>query len=297
MTFPEAVISMSIEPKSTGDRDKLSEVLGKISRQDPSFRVVTDEETDETVISGMGELHLEIITTQISRDHGVPVNVGAPRVAYRQSILREVDIEGKQIKQSGGSGQYADVQIKFEPLEPGSGFEFATDLKGGSVPKEYIPGVEKGLKDSMMTGVIAGFPVVDVRATLFDGGFHDVDSSVMAFEIAAKAAFKEGIPKCAPKLLEPMMQVDVICPEESMGDVIGDLNSRRGQIGELGDKPGGLKTVMCFVPLAEMFNYVSKLRGMTKGRANYSMKLARYEPVPMNIQQELQKAKAEKSAA
>ena len=224
-------------------------------------------------------------------------DVGAPQVNYRESISKPASIKYTHKKQSGGSGQYADVQIKFEPLEPGSGFEFATDLKGGSVPKEYIPGVEKGLKDSMMTGVIAGFPVVDVRATLFDGGFHDVDSSVMAFEIAAKAAFKEGIPKCAPKLLEPMMQVDVICPEESMGDVIGDLNSRRGQIGELGDKPGGLKTVMCFVPLAEMFNYVSKLRGMTKGRANYSMKLARYEPVPMNIQQELQKAKAEKSAA
>jgi elongation factor G len=218
-------------------------------------------------------------------------------VNYRESISKEASIKYTHKKQSGGSGQYAEVQIKFEPLEPGSGFEFETDLKGGSVPKEYIPGVSTGLEQMMGAGVIAGFPVVDVKATLFDGNYHDVDSSVMAFEIAARGAFREGMAKAAPKLLEPVMQVDVICPEESMGDVIGDLNSRRGQIGELGDKPGGLKTVKCFVPLAEMFNYVSKLRGMTKGRANYSMKLARYEPVPMNIQKELQESRGAKASA
>jgi elongation factor G len=218
-------------------------------------------------------------------------------VNYRESISKEASIKYTHKKQSGGSGQYAEVQIKFEPLEPGSGFEFTTDLKGGSVPKEYIPGVATGLEQMMGAGVIAGFPVVDVKATLFDGNYHDVDSSVMAFEIAARGAFREGMAKAAPKLLEPVMQVDVICPEDSMGDVIGDLNSRRGQIGELGDKPGGLKTVKCFVPLAEMFNYVSKLRGMTKGRANYSMKLARYEPVPMNIQKELQESRGAKASA
>lgn len=297
MEFPDPVIKVAIEPKSKADLEKMSTGLVKLAAEDPSFHFTRDEETNQTVIEGMGELHLEIIVDRLKREYKVEADVGAPQVNYRESISKPASIKYTHKKQSGGSGQYADVQIKFEPLEPGTGFEFATDLKGGSVPKEYIPGVEKGLKDSMMTGVIAGFPVVDVRATLFDGGYHDVDSSVMAFEIAAKAAFREGIPKCGPKLLEPMMQVDVICPEESMGDVIGDLNSRRGQIGELGDKPGGLKTVLCFVPLAEMFNYVSKLRGMTKGRANYSMKLARYEPVPMNIQQELQKAKADAKAA
>jgi elongation factor G len=297
MEFPDPVIKVAIEPKSKADLEKMSTGLIKLAAEDPSFHFTRDEETNQTVIEGMGELHLEIIVDRLKREYKVEADVGAPQVNYRESISKSASIKYTHKKQSGGSGQYADVQIRFEPLEPGSGFEFATDLKGGSIPKEYIPGVEKGLKDSMMTGVIAGFPVVDVRATLFDGAYHDVDSSVMAFEVAAKAAFREGIPKCGPKLLEPVMQVDVICPEDSMGDVIGDLNSRRGQIGELGDKPGGLKTVKCFVPLAEMFNYVSKLRGMTKGRANYSMKLARYEPVPMNIQNELAKAKAEAKAA
>ena len=216
---------------------------------------------------------------------------------YRESISKDANTTYTHKKQSGGSGQYAEVSIKFEPLEPGTGFMFETDLKGGSVPKEYIPGVQKGLEEMMGSGIIAGFPVVDVKATLFDGKYHDVDSSVMAFEVAARGAFREGIAKCAPKLLEPVMQVDVVTPEESMGDVIGDLNSRRGQVGELGDKPGGLKTVKAFVPLAEMFNYVSKLRGMTKGRANYSMKLARYEPVPMNIQKDMSEKKASKAAA
>ena len=297
MEFPDPVIKVAIEPATKADLEKMSNGLIKLAQEDPSFHFTRDEETNQTVIEGMGELHLEIIVDRLKREFNVKAEVGAPQVNYRESISKESSVKYTHKKQSGGSGQYAEVQIKFEPLEPGSGFEFTSDLKGGSVPKEYIPGVQKGLEEMMNNGVIAGFPVVDVKATLFDGNYHDVDSSVMAFEIAARNCFREGMQKCGPKLLEPVMQVDVITPEESMGDVIGDLNSRRGQVGELGDKPGGLKTVKAFVPLAEMFNYVSKLRGMTKGRANYSMKLARYEPVPMNIQKEISDKKTEAKAA
>jgi len=297
MEFPDPVIKVAVEPKTKADLEKMSMGLIKLAQEDPSFHFTRDEESNQTVIEGMGELHLEIIVDRLKREFKVEADIGAPQVNYRESISKDATIKYTHKKQSGGSGQYAEVQIKFEPLEPGSGFEFCTDLKGGSIPKEYIPGVSSGLESMMGAGVIAGFPVVDVKATLFDGNYHDVDSSVMAFEIAARGAFREGMAKAAPKLLEPVMQVDVICPEDSMGDVIGDLNSRRGQIGELGDKPGGLKTVKCFVPLAEMFNYVSKLRGMTKGRANYSMKLARYEPVPMNIQKELQESRGSKASA
>ena len=297
MEFPDPVIKVAIEPKTKADIEKMSTGLIKLAQEDPSFHFTRDEETNQTVIEGMGELHLDIIVDRLRREFKVEANVGAPQVNYRESISKSASVKYTHKKQSGGSGQYAEVQIKFEPMEPGSGFEFTTDLKGGSVPKEYIPGVASGLEMMMSSGIIAGFPVVDVRCTLFDGAYHDVDSSVMAFELAAKGAFREGISKCAPKLLEPIMQVDVITPEESMGDVIGDLNSRRGAVNELGDKPGGMKTVKAFVPLAEMFNYVSKLRGMTKGRANYSMKLARYEPVPQAIQNELSAAKkAEKEA-
>jgi elongation factor G len=297
MEFPDPVIKVAIEPKTKADLEKMSAGLIKLATEDPSFHFTRDEETNQTVIEGMGELHLEIIVDRLRREFKVEADVGAPQVNYRESISKKASIKYTHKKQSGGSGQYAEVQITFEPLEPGSGFEFATDLKGGSIPKEYIPGVAKGLEDMMGAGVIAGFPVVDVKCTLFDGAYHDVDSSVMAFEIAARNAFREGMEKCSPKLLEPVMQVDVITPEESMGDVIGDLNSRRGQVGELGDKPGGLKTVKAFVPLAEMFNYVSKLRGMTKGRANYSMKLARYEQVPAAIQQEMVKTRGKGAAA
>merc|ERR1712216_498025 len=297
MEFPDPVIKVAVEPKTKADLEKMSQGLIMLAQEDPSFHFTRDEETNQTVIEGMGELHLDIIVDRLKREFKVEADIGAPQVNYRESISKEASIKYTHKKQSGGSGQYAEVQIKFEPLEPGSGFEFTTDLKGGSVPKEYIPGVSTGLEQMMGAGVIAGFPVVDVKATLFDGNYHDVDSSVMAFEIAAKGAFREGISKCAPKLLEPVMEVDVITPEESMGDVIGDLNSRRGAVNELGDEPGGMKTVKAFVPLAEMFNYVSKLRGMTKGRANYSLVLARYEPVPMNIQKEMQESKASKSAA
>ncbi len=297
MEFPDPVIKVAIEPKTKADIEKMSTGLIKLAQEDPSFHFTRDDETNQTIIEGMGELHLEIIVDRLKREFKVEANVGAPQVNYRESISKSASVKYTHKKQSGGSGQYAEVQIKFEPMEPGSGFEFTTDLKGGSVPKEYIPGVASGLEMMMGSGIIAGFPVVDVRCTLFDGAYHDVDSSVMAFELAAKGAFREGISKCAPKLLEPVMQVDVITPEESMGDVIGDLNSRRGAVNELGDKPGGLKTVKAFVPLAEMFNYVSKLRGMTKGRANYSMKLARYEPVPQTIQNALAAKKAEEKAA
>jgi len=297
MEFPDPVIKVAIEPKTKADLEKMSTGLIKLAAEDPSFHFTRDEETNQTVIEGMGELHLDIIVDRLKREFKVEAEVGAPQVNYRESISKPSDIKYTHKKQSGGSGQYAEVSIKFEPMEPGEGFEFATDLKGGSVPKEYIPGVSKGLEDSMNNGIIAGFPMVDVRATLYDGNYHDVDSSVMAFEIAARGAFREGIAKCGPKLLEPMMEVDVITPEDSMGDIIGDLNSRRGQVGELGDKPGGLKTVKAFVPLAEMFNYVSKLRGMSKGRANYSMKLARYEAVPKAVQEEMaSNSKAAKAA-
>ena len=297
MEFPDPVIKVAVEPKTKADTEKMSQGLIKLAAEDPSFHFTRDEETNQTVIEGMGELHLEIIVDRLKREFKVEADIGAPQVNYRESISKSAKTTYSHKKQSGGSGQYAEVSISFEPLEPGTGFQFETDLKGGSVPKEYIPGVAKGLEEMMGSGIIAGFPVVDVKATLFDGKYHDVDSSVMAFEVAARGAFREGMAKCSPKLLEPVMQVDVVTPEESMGDVIGDLNSRRGQVGELGDKPGGLKTVKAFVPLAEMFNYVSKLRGMTKGRANYSMVLARYEPVPMNIQKEMQEKNGSKATA
>ena len=292
MDFPEPVIKVAIEPKTKADLEKMSTGLIKLAAEDPSFHFRRDEETNQTVIEGMGELHLEIIVDRLKREFGVEANVGAPQVNYRESISKPNEIRYVHKKQSGGSGQFADVAIRFEPLEPGSGFEFVTEIKGGVVPKEFVPAISKGLSEMMGSGVLAGFPVVDLKATLFDGSYHDVDSSAMAFEIAAKQAFREGLPKCGPKLLEPIMKVDVITPEDHMGDVIGDLNSRRGQVGNLGDRPGGMKTVQAYVPLAEMFQYVSRLRGMTKGRANYSMTLERYEAVPPNIQTQLVSAKA-----
>jgi len=284
MDFPDPVIKVAIEPKTKADIEKMSAGLVKLAQEDPSFHFRRDEETNQTVIEGMGELHLEIIVDRLKREFGVMANVGAPQVNYRESINKSFELRFVHKKQSGGSGQFADIALRFEPGEAGSGFEFINEIKGGVVPKEYIPAISKGLSEMMGSGVLAGFPVVDVKATLYDGSYHDVDSSALAFEIAAKAAFREGLPKCNPRILEPIMKVDVITPEESMGDVIGDLNSRRGQVGELGDKPGGMKTVKSFVPLAEMFQYVSRLRGMTKGRANYSMSLERYDQVPPNIQ-------------
>ncbi|XP_002966063.2 elongation factor G, chloroplastic [Selaginella moellendorffii] len=287
MDFPDPVIKVAIEPKTKADVDKMSTGLIKLAQEDPSFHFSRDDETNQTVIEGMGELHLEIIVDRLKREFKVEANVGAPQVNYRESISKPTEVKYVHKKQSGGQGQFAEVVIKFEPLEPGSGYEFKSEIKGGTVPKEYVPGVVKGLEDSISNGILAGYPVVDFRATLVDGSYHDVDSSILAFQLAARGAFREGIPKAGPKLLEPVMKVEVVTPEEHMGDVIGDLNSRRGQINSLGEKPGGLKVVDAFVPLAEMFQYVSNLRGMTKGRASYSMQLSKFEIVPQHVQTQI----------
>ena len=265
----------------------MTDALVRLAAEDPSFRFSRDDESGQTVIEGMGELHLEIIVDRMVREFNVVCNVGAPQVSYREAMTTAAEIDYSHKKQSGGSGQFARVKIKFEPLEEGTtGFEFVSDIKGGSVPKEYIPGVTKGIESVMNNGIIAGFPIIGIKATLVDGAYHEVDSSVLAFEIAARAAFKEGLRKGKARLMEPIMKVDVIVPEEHMGDVIGDINSRRGQVGNLGDR-GNMKTVAAMVPLANMFQYVSSLRGMTKGRAQYSMELDHYELVPPNVEKEL----------
>ena len=287
MDFPDPVIKIAIEPKTKGDLEKMGTGLQKLAAEDPSFHYSRDEETNQTVIEGMGELHLEILVDRLKREFSVECDVGAPQVNYRESISKSASVKYTHKKQSGGSGQFADVEIKFEPAEPGAGFEFVSEIKGGAVPKEYIPGVSKGLQDMMGSGIMAGFPVVDVKATLFDGSYHDVDSSVLAFQIAARGAFNEGISKAGPQLLEPVMKVEVVCPEDCMGDVIGDLNSRRGMVGELNEKPGGMREVNAQVPLSQMFNYVSKLRSVTKGRGNYTMVLEKYDVVPPNIAKEI----------
>ena len=282
MDFPEPVIEMSIEPKTKGDQDKMTAALLDLVREDPSFRLAVNGETGQTVIKGMGELHLDIKVDILLRTYKVEVNVGAPQVAYRETITRKATVDYTHKKQSGGSGQFARVIIEFEPLEPGSGFVFESKVVGGSVPKEFIPGVEKGLEASVNNGVIAGFPTIDFKATLIDGGYHDVDSSALAFEIAARAAFREGIPKAGAVLLEPIMRVEVTVPEEYVGDVIGDLSSKRAEIGEQGQR-GIARTIPAMVPLAMMFKYVGKLRGMTKGRGSYTMEFARYQQVPPSI--------------
>ncbi|KAG2677550.1 hypothetical protein I3843_12G104700 [Carya illinoinensis] len=278
MDFPDPVIKVAIEPKTKADVDKMGAGLVKLAQEDPSFHFSRDEEINQTVIEGMGELHLEIIVDRLKREF---------KVNYRESISKVSEVKYVHKKQSGGQGQFADITVRFEPLEPGSGYEFKSEIKGGAVPREYIPGVMKGLEECMSNGVLAGFPVVDVRAALVDGSYHDVDSSVLAFQLAARGAFREGMRKAGPKMLEPIMKVEVVTPEEHLGDVIGDLNSRRGQINSFGDKPGGLKVVDALVPLAEMFQYVSTLRGMTKGRASYTMQLAKFDVVPQYIQDQL----------
>ena len=292
MEFPDPVIKVAIEPKTKGDLDKMTNGLIKLAQEDPSFHFSREEETNQTLIEGMGELHLEIIVDRLKREFKVECDVGAPQVNYREGISRASDVRYVHKKQSGGSGQFADVAIKFEPGEPGTGFEFVSEIKGGVVPKEYIPGVMKGLEDMMSSGSLAGYPVVDVKATLYDGSYHDVDSSVLAFQIAARQCFRDGMKKAGAQLLEPIMKVEVITPEDHMGDVIGDLNSRRGIVQEFIDKPGGMKLVKASVPLSEMFNYVSTLRGMTKGRAQYSMQLEKYEVVPSFIQEDIIAKKA-----
>jgi elongation factor G len=290
MDFPEPVIKVAVEPKTKNDQQKMSEALIRLAAEDPSFRFSRDEETGQTIIEGMGELHLEIIVDRMKREFNVEANVGAPQVSYREAITATAEVDYTHKKQSGGSGQYARVKIIFEPKdleeEDNMDFEFASDIKGGSVPKEYIPGVAKGIESILGSGVVAGFPVLGLKATLVDGAYHDVDSSVMAFEIAGRAAAREGLRKAKARLMEPMMRVDITTPEEYMGDILGDINSRRGLVGDLGER-GNAKTVSAMVPLANMFQYVSTLRSMSKGRANYSMKLANYDFVPPNIEGEL----------
>jgi len=282
MIFPEPVIHVAVEPKTKPDQEKMGLALNRLAQEDPSFRVRTDEESGQTIISGMGELHLEILVDRMRREFNVEANVGAPQVAYREAIKKEVEQEGKHAKQSGGKGQYGHVWIKMGPNEPGKGFEFIDAIKGGSVPREYIPAVEKGLKEALNNGVLAGFPVVDVKVTLFDGSYHDVDSSELAFKLAAILAFKDGMRKASPVLLEPMMAVEVETPEDYMGDVMGDLSRRRGIIQGMDDLLAG-KSIRAEVPLAEMFGYSTDLRSMSQGRATYTMEFKHYSEAPKSV--------------
>jgi len=282
MDFPEPVIHVAVEPKTKMDQEKMGIALNRLAQEDPSFRVRTDEESGQTIISGMGELHLEIIVDRMKREFGVEANVGAPQVAYREAIRKQIEIEGKFVKQSGGRGQYGHVWLRMEPNEAGKGFEFIDEIKGGSVPREYIPAVEKGLLETLPSGVLAGYPVVDVKVTLFDGSYHDVDSNENAFKMAASIAFKDGMRKANPVLLEPMMAVEVETPEDFMGNVVGDLSSRRGMIQGMEDVPG-LKVIRAEVPLAEMFGYSTALRSATQGRATYSMEFKHYSEAPKNV--------------
>lgn len=286
MDFPDPVISVAVEPKTKADQEKMALALQKLAQEDPSFRVSTDEESGQTIISGMGELHLEIIVDRMLREFKVDAEVGQPQVAYRETIRKTVEQEYKYAKQSGGRGQYGHVFLRLEPLEPGTGFEFVNDIKGGVVPKEYIPAVEKGCKEALQSGVLAGYPVEDVKVTLFDGSYHEVDSSEMAFKLAASMGFKEGARKAGAVILEPMMKVEVETPEEYMGDVIGDLNKRRGQVSSM-DERSGNKIVTAFCPLAMMFGYSTDLRSQTQGRATYSMEFDHYEEVPKNVSEEI----------
>jgi len=286
MEFPEPVIEVAVEPKSKGDQEKMGVALARLADEDPSFRVASDQESGQTVIKGMGELHLEIIVDRMRREFKVEANVGAPQVAYRETITKTVEHDYTHKKQTGGSGQFARVKIRFEPLPPGSGFQFENDVVGGSVPREYVPGVEKGLKAARESGVLAGFPMIDFKATLIDGAYHDVDSSALAFEIAARACYREGIERARPVLLEPIMRVEVVTPEDYMGDVIGDLNSRRGHIQGM-DSRGNAHVINAMVPLANMFGYVNNLRSMSQGRATYTMHFDHYAQVPQAVADEV----------
>jgi len=283
MEFPEPVIHIAVEPKTKADQEKMGIALGRLAQEDPSFRVRSDEESGQTIISGMGELHLEIIVDRMKREFGVEANVGAPQVAYRECIKKAVEQEGKFVKQSGGRGQYGHVWVKLEPNEAGKGYEFVDAIKGGTVPREYIPAVDKGLQDSIKSGVLAGFPVVDIKFTLFDGSYHDVDSNENAFRMAASMAFKEGMKKASPTLLEPMMSVEVETPEEYMGNIMGDLSGRRGIVLGMEDLPGGIKAIKAEVPLAEMFGYSTTVRSLSQGRATYSMEFKHYVEAPKNV--------------
>lgn len=285
--FPEPPVSIAVEPKTKSDQEKMGIALQRLAEEDPTFRVHTDEETGQTIMSGMGELHLDILIDRMKREFNVEANVGEPQVAFRETIRGTAEAQGKHAKQSGGRGQYGDVWVRFEPTESGEGFEFEDAIKGGVVPQEYRPAVQKGIKDTLEGGVIAGYPMIGVKATLYDGSYHDVDSSELAFNLAGVLAVKAGIPKAKPVLLEPVMKVEVSTPEEFMGDVIGDLNSRRGRIDAMEDIPGGAKLVRAFVPLASMFGYTNDVRSMSQGRAASTMELAQYEEVPPNVAQEI----------
>jgi elongation factor G len=287
MVFPAPVISVAIEPKTKSDADKLSESLFRLSEEDPTFLVRTDEETGQTIISGMGELHLEILVDRLVREFNVAGNIGKPQVAYRETIKGPVKkVEGRYVRQSGGRGQYGHVYINLEPTGPGGGYEFIDQVKGGKIPKEYIPAVDSGIEEALDRGVLAGYPLVDVRAILIDGSYHDVDSSEMAFRIAGSMALQEAAKRAGVKLLEPVMEVEVVTPDEYMGDVIGDLSARRGKVEEMGQR-GNVRTVKCQVPLAEMFGYATALRSLSQGRANYSMQFHSYQDVPQAIAEEI----------
>ena len=291
MEFPEPVISVAIEPKTKADQDKMGIALGKLAEEDPTFTAETDSETGQTIISGMGELHLDVIVDRLKREFKVEANVGAPQVAYRETFRAAAEVEGKFIRQSGGRGQYGHVWIKFEPNEEGAGFEFEDKIVGGVVPREYIPSVEQGIKEAMETGVLAGYPLIDIKASLFDGSYHDVDSNEMAFKIAASMALKAAKNKCQPVLLEPMMKVEIEIPEEYMGDIMGDVTSRRGRVDGM-EARGNAQLVKAFVPLAEMFGYATALRSNTQGRGTYTMVFDHYEEVPKNIAEEIIKKNA-----
>jgi len=282
ITFPEPVISIAVEPKTKADQEKMGMALKKLSEEDPTFRIKSDEETNQTLISGMGELHLEIIVDRMKREFNVEANVGQPQVAYRETIKKEAEAEGKYIRQSGGRGQYGHCWLRIEPIKDEKNFEFIDEVKGGAIPREYIPAIEKGVKEAMERGVLAGYPLVNIQATVFDGTYHEVDSSEGAFKIAGSMAFQDAVRRADPVILEPIMKVDVITPENFMGDVIGDLNSKRGQINEMTDR-GQVKLVSAKVPLSSMFGYSTRLRSMTQGRASYSMEFSNYEEVPKNV--------------
>jgi elongation factor G len=286
MDFPAPVISVAIEPKTKADQEKLGNALLKLAKEDPTFSIRVDQDTGQTLISGMGELHLEIIVDRLTREFGVQATVGKPQVAYRETITRAAQAEGKYIKQTGGHGQYGHVKIKVEPLGEGDGFAFENEITGGVIPREYIPAVEKGVKEASELGVLAGFPMKDVKVILYDGSYHEVDSSEMAFKIAGSMAFKEATAKAGPALLEPVMKVEVTVPENYMGDVMGDLNSRRGKIHAM-ESRNNLQVITAYVPLAQMFGYATSLRSLTQGRGNYVMQFERYEPVPKQVSDEI----------
>ena len=282
---------MAVEPKTKADQEKMGLALGKLAEEDPTFHVHTDPETLQTILAGMGELHLEILVDRMKREYNVEANVGKPQVAYRETIKKSAEAEGKYVRQTGGRGQYGHCWLRVEPNEPGKGFEFFEEIKGGVIPKEFINPIEKGVKEATERGVLAGYPLVDIKATVFDGSYHDVDSSEMAFKIAGSMAFQEAAKKAGIALLEPMMKVEVVTPEESMGTIMGDLNARRGQIQEMGER-GTVKTIRALVPLSEMFGYATTVRSLSQGRASYSMEFGHYAEVPGNVAKAIVEARA-----